>query len=253
MDRRILELSKTSLILSVKDFLMPRVCAVCGRSLLVSERHLCLKCLGDLPRTLYENRLHNPMADMYNSRFAPGPYEPYQAAAALFFYSAVSTLSGNKYGRIPQELKYFRNFSVGRHFARMLGEVLALSPVFRDVDAIIPVPLHWTRRLERGYNQSEVIARGIAESFPAAVVDCRTLVRLRRTHTQTRMHSAMAKAENVRGAFRARKTAPYRHVLIVDDVFTSGGTAAACHDALRAIFGPEVRISVATLACIGSR
>lgn len=255
MDYRILELSKTSLLSSVKDFLMPRVCAVCGEPLLLSERHLCLKCLCDIPLTGYENRLHNPMADAYNSHIRTCAFEPYQAAAALMVYNSFSAGSESNYGRIPRELKYFRNFSVGRHFARMLGSALSRSELFKDVDAIVPVPLHWARRARRGYNQAEVIARALAGSFPSAVVDCRLLVRSRRTRTQTRIHSAAAKTANVTGAFRVRvkgELPAYRHILIVDDVFTTGATLASCHDALRAACGPAVRISAATLAVIST-
>lgn len=254
MDRRILELSKTSLLSAVRDFLMPRVCVVCGEPLTLSERHLCLKCLCDFPLTGYSRRLHNPMADMYNSHFRNDVFEGYQAAAALFFYSSVAVGDEFTYGRITQELKYFRNFSVGRHFARLLGEELSRSEVFKDIDAIVPVPLHWARRIHRGYNQAEVIARAIAESFPCAVVDCRLLTRSRRTRTQTRVHSSAAKSANVTGAFRVRphRTASYRHILVVDDVFTTGATAASCHDALREVFDSSVRISAATLAVIGA-
>ena len=122
------------------------------------------------------------------------PREPYAFAAALFFYNADSG-----YRRIPWHLKYEGGLAAGRHFARLLGARLAASPQFADVDIVIPVPLHWTRRWRRGYNQSEVIARELADVLGA---ELRTdiLRRSRRTRSQVRLPVA-AKAANVRGAF----------------------------------------------------
>ena len=123
--------------------------------------------------------------------------EPYAFAAALFFYNADSG-----YRRIPWHLKYEGGLAAGRFFARMLGVRLAASPQFADVDVVIPVPLHWTRRWQRGYNQAEVIARELADVLGA---ELRTdiLRRSRRTRSQVRLPLA-AKSANVRGAFSLR-------------------------------------------------
>ena len=203
------------------------------------------------------------MADKYNDMCNRDQYEPYQRAAALIYYRAESG-----YSAIPRALKYRGNFAAGRHFASMLGKRLAESPLFADVDLVVPVPLHWMRRLRRGYNQAEVIAREVARELEAArggdgasavAFEPRLLRRTRFTKTQTRL-GAEAKRLNVAGAFAVRrgiakkwreeKNSP-RHILLVDDVFTSGSTLATCHAALRTVFGPEVRIRVATLAFAG--
>lgn len=229
----------------------------------------------DLPLTRYETWEHNPMADKYNLRITPNPIgglpEPYQRATALFFYRR-----GSGYDLITQALKYGRNFAAGRHFAAMLGELLRESPLFSDVDLVVPVPLHWTRRLRRGYNQAEVIAREIARSLSASPSPSRVafapriLRRVRHTRTQTRVSSGSdsssdssleARARNVAGAFAVRsvytkeyssdrtiKSRTIHHILLVDDVCTTASTLASCHSALRTVFGPSVRISVATLA-----
>ena len=294
MDSRISQISLRSAALSVADLVLPRVCVVCGRTLLLGETHVCTACAADLPRTFFAGQRDNPMAVAFNALVerelggagvseangvptGPGSLpavQPYSYAAALFFYRGDSP-----YSLIPQALKYDRNFGAGRHFARMLGRELAASSLFADVDAILPVPLHWVRRWRRGYNQAEVIARGIAEELkggaeasgsPAPPVLTRVLKRVRRTRTQTRLNAG-GRYENVKSAFVAdgKTLASTKiptdqagrppHLLLVDDVFTTGATLLACERALRRALtetlGPEaassIRISVATLAYVG--
>ncbi len=254
---------------------MPRECLVCGRPLLRNEHHLCIWCLTDLPQTWFWSMPRNRMADRLNALIqrdlthpdiasspasttssagsaaqpAQGGFEPYSYAAALFFYDVNAN-----YRRITQALKYQGDLAAGRYFARMLGERLAGSALFADVDVVIPVPLHPLRRWRRGYNQAEVIARVVAECLG---VPCETglLVRRRRTRTQTRL-SVEEKAANVRTAFALRlpatHPAPYRHILLIDDVFTTGATLNACRRTLRTAFPHPTRISVATLGYVGS-
>ncbi|MCM1502138.1 MAG: hypothetical protein NC115_05675 [Bacteroidales bacterium] len=254
---------------AVADVLMPRHCAVCGRKLLVGEKYLCTACREDIPMTYNWNMPHNPMADRYNAMIQRGleRYEPYSFAAALFFFR-----SGSDYRNICYGLKYHGELAIGQHFGKMLGEKIACSQHFCDVDAIVPVPLHWTRKWKRGYNQAEVIARSIA-TVTGTKVYPEILVRRRHTKTQTKL-DIEHKCLNVCGAFSVncgfihrfnvqqscrydtRKdmatvwSSPFRHILIVDDVFTTGATVNACYKALREVFPTDVRISVATLACV---
>lgn len=297
---------------AVADLAMPRTCIVCGEQLPLREKHLCAKCLCDLPLTFNWSLSRNQMADRFNELIqrdleracldsppggpgvvagsgvsvdgpgsepgvgpgSGGPDEPYAFAAALFLYR-----SGNGYSKITQSLKYHSNLRAGRFFARILGEKLSASPLFSDVDLVVPVPLHWTRMWSRGYNQAEVIAKTLARCLGAKMVPD-LLVRARRTRTQTRL-DIFQKARNVSGAFvingkylspgklshgRHRQLPHARrwhlphvrhmlpdphHILIVDDVFTTGATVHACWSALRAAFPPGIRISAATLACVG--
>ena len=256
-------------IKAAADIVLPRVCVVCGERLLLDERIICLHCLADMPLTHLWEQKHNPMADRFNAVIQigleeawrqlewqidatqhEGSREKYAFAAALFFYSHEAP-----YRHILYNLKYEGRIDVGRYFGRMLGTKLARSPHFRDVDCVIPVPLHWTRKWKRGYNQAEIIAQEVATALGARL-ECNILRRRRRTKTQTKL-DIKGKATNVSGAFVALPPkpgtvpAPIRHVVLIDDVLTTGSTLMACFTALRTVFPPEVRISVATLAFVG--
>ena len=258
------------------DVLLPRVCVVCGRKLNTNEEHLCLYCRAEMPMTHFWERSHNEMADRFNglvesgfaesglieSRLAAdvvdaaglsgclagGQFERYAYAVALFFYDG-----SGEYRRITQRLKYGADLSIGREFGSALGRRIQNAPHLKDVDVVIPVPLHWTRRWMRGYNQAEVIASAVAEVLSVEERND-VLKRCRRTRTQTKVNPKK-KAENVRGAFMADGSCldvgSYRHLLLVDDVFTSGATLYNCFLALRAELPVSVRISVATLAFVG--
>jgi len=238
------------MIRELTDLMMPRECLVCGQQLGAREDHLCIWCAEDLPFTYNWNRMHNPMADEFNalleSRRSDGDSMQYAYAAALLFYHR-----GNPYKKIPQALKYRYNLSAGRYFSAILGRNMALAAHFSSIDLVIPVPLHWSRKWRRGYNQAEVIARELAGALDARLGKG-ILVRRRRTRTQTRL-DAEARLSNVSGVFQVRRTVPSSHLLLVDDTFTTGATLAACYQAVRAAFGPEVRISVATLSVVSSQ
>ncbi|MBQ3245518.1 MAG: ComF family protein [Bacteroidales bacterium] len=255
------------------DILLPRVCIVCGRKLHLKERHICLNCQADMPRTWFWEQSHNAMADRFNAAIQHGleaawaeaggpepamaepqgaasgsPHEPYAYAAALFFYNEEAG-----YRHIPYQIKYHGNMSAGRHFGQIFGRYLASSALFSNVDIIIPVPLHWTRKWKRGYNQAEVIASAVAEAM-ARPLRTDILMRSRRTRTQTKL-DIKGKARNVSGAFKVSRrhilTEMPVHILVIDDVFTTGSTLMACFTALRAVFPSSVRISVATLGFVG--
>lgn len=241
------------------EILLPRQCITCGQRLLLEEKHLCLECLADLPQTYFWTMSHNPMADRFNENIQKdietdeddGLHERYAYAAALFFYHSEA-----QYRLIPYQIKYHGNIRAGRYFGRMLGNRLASSELFEDVDMVVPVPLHWTRKWKRGYNQAEVIAGAVAEALGAPM---RTdlLRRRKRTTTQTRME-VEDKRKNVAEAFVSTPSLAdiaaqdgIRHLLLIDDVFTTGATLHACFAALRTVLPASVRISVATLGFVG--
>lgn len=237
---------------AIADLLMPRVCVVCGRVLERDEEHLCEACWKDLPQTRYWNLRENPMAESFNALIQRNmgedvQYQPYSYAAALYFYKG-------GYREISKALKYRRNFAAGRCLGRLFGQTLAETEYFRDVDLVVPIPLHWTRRWRRGYNQAGIIAREVAVCL-GCPCDARLLKRARHTRTQTHLNLE-GRAQNVTGAFRVRRsanksgmTAP-RHILLIDDVFTTGATAAACEAAIHNALPARTRVSIATLACV---
>lgn len=236
---------------SIADLALPRSCAVCGRALNIGEDIICLPCRADLPFTRFWELPHNPMADAFNARIARALPEAsdirYCHAVALVYYR-----SGSDYISIPRRLKYWRDFKEGRYFAQMLGERLASAPEFQDVDTVVPIPLHWSRKRKRGYNQAEVIASVLARCLPGARMVNDMVRRTRSTGTQTGLEGE-AKLSNVSGAFsctRAARSILPRHILLVDDVFTSGATTVECFLTLYKQYGGGTRISVATLSYV---
>ena len=244
---------------SLADLILPRRCIVCEEKLGLDEKHLCHACNSDMPLTYFWQRKHNPMADKFNDAiqkelekrwaregYDHGPHERYVYASALFFFN-----DDADYKRIPYSIKYDRNLNAGKHFGIRIGHHLSNSEWFQDIDAIIPVPLHWFRRWKRGYNQAEIIASGISQEMKAPI---RTDILKRKKYTKTQIRlSITEKSRNVSGAFDVIPGSyeGINHILLVDDVFTTGSTLLACYMALRKTFPPSVRISIATLGFVG--
>lgn len=196
------------------------------------------------------------MAEKFNaaiSEYFP-ENEPFSCACALFFYTHDS-----EYRYITMDLKYNGALKTGRHFARELGGRIARCGWFADLDLLVPVPLHPMRRWKRGYNQAEVIAREVSDGCRGIPVEPSLLRRTRRTRTQTAL-SVEEKKANVEGVFAVNEKVLEElvgkrgslpgHIAIIDDVFTTGATAAQCWRALRAKLPPSVKISVITLAFV---
>ena len=224
---------------SILNLFYPRVCAACGEPLLKDEKTVCLKCRYLLPKTGYELNLENPLAQHFYGRVR------FHAVTACFFFAKTG-----KVQHLIHELKYKGNKEAGFFLGQQLGETIKDAPLFQSIDYLIPVPLHPKREKQRGYNQSLVIALGIHEATGITVVD-KYLIRAVYTNTQTHK-TADERFNNVQNVFEVRFADELagKHVLLVDDVLTTGATLESCAQALESI--PGITISIATAACAGN-
>lgn len=214
----------------------PDVCHICGGRLSEGERHVCTFCLSRLPHTHYHRvAANNPML----ARFAAcGSVE---AASALFFYSRESPLS-----RVVQDFKYNHFPSLAFSMGELMGSELFTTGFFSDISLILPVPLHIFRRMRRGYNQAGRIAAGI--SAVTGIPVGRNLYARRSHATQTGLTLSQRQG-NTSGVFAVRQPEALagKHLLLVDDVCTTGSTLLAASQALAAAV-PGIRITILTLA-----
>lgn len=225
-------------LLSLVRLVIPCHCAVCGNVLEECEEVLCMKCDIGLPRTDYHRQPDNRMERELWGKM------PLVRASAYFFYQ-----HGGTYARILHLLKY----NGRKDYAFILGKRVAAellpSGFFEGMDVILPVPLHPRKQQSRGYNQSECFAQGLS-AVTGIPVEAKAVTRDKDTESQTHK-SVMERQENVAGIFTLHRPEAFtgKHVLIVDDVFTTGATVTACADALEGVEG--LRISVLTLALAG--
>lgn len=219
----------------ILDFIAPRQCVVCGNRLAPTERSLCSVCLLYLPRTTYQfTPDDNPMVQLF------WHLTPIRRAAALLFYEPHSELA-----RLVYALKYGQRPDIGEDMGRLMASEMLPAHFFDGVDLLLPVPLSRKRLRERGYNQSEQLAAGIAENTGLPVVNGVLLRRhFHQSQTSLNRHE---RQENVADMFHLKNDAVLRgkHVLLIDDICTTGATLTACADALKHVEG--IRISVLTL------
>lgn len=219
---------------SFLSILFPRYCVVCSTVLGKGEECLCTRCNIGLPRTNYHLENDNFMERLLWGRV------PLERATSYFFY-----YRGSDYRKIIHGLKYTGQREVGRimgaHFATEIRE----NGFFDSIDLIIPIPLHNKRLRKRGYNQSEMIARGISVVTGIPVKNS-IVTRKRNTGTQTQQ-TVFHRSENMEQAFTfsTNEKVTDKHILLVDDVLTTGATIAACSKPLED--AGCSRISVITL------
>lgn len=219
---------------SLLSVFFPRLCHVCGEKLSEGERSICSSCLESLPRTFYHRRDPNPMELLLASRI------PIEHATALFFYSRQSALS-----QLVQDLKYRGFPRLGTDLGRIMGLELLSTGFFNDTDSLVPVPLHFLKKMKRGYNQSEMIARGISEITGIPVDDA---LCARRGHSTQTGKTPQERMRNTEGIFVVRDPSltAGKHVMIIDDICTTGATLLSAAKAIHSA-SPGTMISVLTL------
>lgn len=228
------------------DLLLPRYCIVCGRRLIENERRLCLHCLISLPRTrLWLNPQENVLAKSYWGR--TGAVEIQKVAAFLSYGSATMV------GKLVKQFKYYGNRELARDMGRLMAQELKTSGFFDNIDCIVPVPITLKRRWQRKYNQTEYLAKGIANETGLPVYN-KVLTRTSFSASQTTRRTTIERIDNVAEAFSLNRKrmaeVEGKHILLVDDVITTVATTAACVSQLAEI--PGVKVSVLGFSTVQS-
>jgi len=217
------------------NLLFPNLCIVCGENLHKHEQQLCISCRHNIPKTNYHLIVNNPIEKRFWGKV------PIQRGTAFFFFQ-----KGSPYQKILHSLKYRGNQEVGELLGKYAAEELLDSADFSTFDVIIPVPLHPKKHKTRGYNQSECIGKGLSKILERPI-DTTSLIRIRENTTQTKK-SVFERYENTEGIFilQNQNNLTGKHVLLIDDVLTTGSTLEACVRVLIEIEG--IKVSIFTLA-----
>lgn len=222
----------------VLNLISPQACVICGCRLGISEEVVCTACNLALPRTAFaQHPYDNEMARRFYARL------PIEKASALFFYEA-----GSEASRIIHALKYFHHPEIGQVMGRMAAEEMMPYRFFDGIDLIVPVPLARKRQRQRGYNQSEEIAKGVS-AVTGIGID--TGIVRRRYFKDSQTHKTQAqRLDNVENAFEAvdATRAAGRHLLLIDDIVTTGATIWACSRPI--CEAASCRISVLSLGVV---
>lgn len=212
----------------------PQLCSGCGKNLFKNEIVICTDCVYNLPYTNFHVYNDNPVAKQFWGRI------PFTTAGAYLHFQ-----KGSRVQNLMHQLKYNNKPDVAFKLGEMYGLQIRDSAAFQSLDAIIPVPLHPAKQKKRGYNQSEYLAQGLGQSLKVPVN--LNLNRKVFTETQTRK-SRFVRYENMKDVFviSEKQGLEHKHVLLVDDVVTTGATIEACALELLKIEG--LKLSIATLA-----
>ena len=217
------------------SLLFPSLCVSCGKNLYSHEALICTQCLYHIPKTNFHFLKDNPVSRLFWGRVN------LESAAAYYFFD-----KGSRFRGLIHKMKYRNQKEIGYELGKIYGNELKSSGLFNEVELVIPVPLHPRKERKRGYNQSEWIARGIAESMEKNL-DTQSVYRAIDTESQTRK-SRYERWKNVENIFKIHhpEKLQNKYVLIVDDVITTGSTLEACAHSVLSLDGTKV--SCVTLA-----
>ncbi len=217
------------------NLLFPKLCMACNNTLLKNESVICTSCIVNLPKTNYHLDNQNPMQKIFWGRL------PIETTASYYYFN-----KGNKVQHLLHQLKYKGAKQVGEKIGILYGYELIESPSFKDIDYIVPVPLHPKKFKIRGYNQSEWFANGLSKSMEKP---CHTTLLFRKKHSETQTKkSRFNRWENVSEIFDISDPSIVegKHFLLVDDVITTGATIEAC---ARPFIEHNAKVSVVSIAC----
>jgi ComF family protein len=202
------------------SLLYPKYCFACNEGLMKGEENICSGCMLELPRTQHHLDPENALFTRLNGRI------PLRRAFAFFLFR-----KGGRVQHLLHALKYTNQPELGEMLGEVYGQELQQANLDQKFDVIIPVPLHAVRKRKRGYNQSEEFAKGLSRSLNIPFTDA--LARITQTETQTRK-SKLSRWQNVSEVFQVKNVneVQNQHVLLVDDVITTGATIEACAQVL---------------------
>jgi len=204
----------------LSDFLnlfLPPVCVYCKQRLINEEKYICLDCLFKLPKTNYHKTDGNKLEDFLAGRF------PFIRIAAYAPFS-----KGNSIQSIIHELKYRDNPGLGTFIGELCGKEMTDSNFLRDIDLLVPVPLHPKKEKERGYNQSLKIAEGL--STASGIKICHDNLERKINNPSQTKQSRYERWKNIEGIFGLKNPPAFtgKHILLIDDILTTGSTIEAC-------------------------
>lgn len=219
------------IINALLDFAYPDTCLICNTPLIKGEKYICNNCLYQIPRPNIKSYSENIVAEKFYGKIK------FEKAISGFIYQKDTIIQ-----KLLEEFKYKNQKDLAYHIARNI----ALRPQFKDfflnLDEIIPIPLHPKRYKQRGYNQSEYIAKGISSVYKIPI-NTTSIYRKINTKTQTKKNKE-ERANNVKNIFAIKDTSYFnkKSILLVDDVITTGATLSECAKTITNSF-PNCKVS----------
>jgi ComF family protein len=223
---------------SLLHLAFPHICQGCGTDVIDTKHQLCIRCLAAMPRTDFQKYSENPIERIFWGRLT------LETATAQYYFTKESGMQ-----HLMHQFKYRGNKELGLYLGQLMGQALFESNRFSAVDALVPLPLYGSKERSRGFNQALVLCQGMAQVWTKPILPD-VVIRKAATESQTRKNR-IERWQNMEGRFEVINAAALenKHILLVDDVLTTGATLEACGRELCAV--PGTTLSIATL-CFAS-